>query len=181
MRICNKCRQDKSLSEFHRKNIGKFGRTAVCKECANLAKKEKRRMKHPPRIRIPRTPHRTKMLMAVWKKKNRVKVMIHAAKQRAKLRGMSFDITAADIELPKFCPVLGIELGWEGLKHSREAREKAPSIDRIDNSKGYTKDNVIVISTRANCIKRDASLSELQRIAEFYTRLAARIVGQFGK
>ena len=40
----------------------------------------------------------------------------------------------------------------------------------IENSKGYIRGNVIVISDRANRLKGDATLLELQRIADFYTR-----------
>jgi hypothetical protein len=47
----------------------------------------------------------------------------------------------------------------------------SPSLDRIDNSKGYIEGNVIVVSWRANNLKRDASIQELQKIVEFYQRL----------
>jgi hypothetical protein len=40
------------------------------------------------------------------------------------------------------------------------------SIDRIDPSKGYTPDNVWLISQRANRIKNDATPEELKLIAE---------------
>jgi hypothetical protein len=47
----------------------------------------------------------------------------------------------------------------------------APSIDRIDNNKGYTKDNIMVISRRANILKKDATFDELITIGKFYERL----------
>jgi len=37
-------------------------------------------------------------------------------------------------------------------------------LDRIDNNKGYIKDNVWVISRKANTIKNNASLEELKAL-----------------
>lgn len=45
--------------------------------------------------------------------------------------------------------------------------ETAPSLDRIDSSKGYISGNVKVISKRANAIKNDATLEELLLIVEY--------------
>ena len=39
----------------------------------------------------------------------------------------------------------------------------SPSIDRIDSTKGYVKGNVKIISLRANMMKNDANLQELQK------------------
>jgi hypothetical protein len=36
---------------------------------------------------------------------------------------------------------------------------------------GYVRGNVIVVSTRANRLKGDATLDELLRLAEFYQRI----------
>ena len=45
------------------------------------------------------------------------------------------------------------------------------SFDRIDNSRGYTKDNVVVVSSRANVIKNVANVKELYQVADFYYAL----------
>lgn len=54
---------------------------------------------------------------------------------------------------------------------TRKTSANSPSIDRIDNSKGYIPTNIVVISNRANLLKKDATLDELVAIAEFYDHL----------
>lgn len=84
---------------------------------------------------------------------------IRSIKYRAKSLGQDFTITEADLVLPTHCPVLGIELYVGGKLHPN-----SPSVDRMDNSRGYTPDNVRVISTRANILKKDASAEELRLV-----------------
>lgn len=80
---------------------------------------------------------------------------------------MSFDLKIEDIVVPKRCPVLGIEL-FHGAK---KICMNSPSIDRIDNSKGYVRGNVLVVSMKANIIKSNASVEEIRRVADFYEKL----------
>lgn len=97
-------------------------------------------------------------------KKLVTKGVISRAKRAAKLRGLEFNLIREELPVPEFCPVLGIPLNRSDIDHS-------PSLDRINNKKGYTKDNVIIVSNRANKIKRDATVHELQLIAKFYGEL----------
>lgn len=167
-RVCKGCGQSKSLDNFHLKNIGKFGRAAVCTSCHKNAW----RTAHPKKPKKPWTAKEKQQYRLSRPAQN----MYYRAKSRAKLSGMQFNITLDDIEVPRFCPILGIALSVAPGRRGNLERGNSPSIDRIDNSKGYIKGNVIVISYRANCIKRDASLLELQRIADFYTKLEAGVL-----
>ena len=97
------------------------------------------------------------------RKKDPRKPMASDAKKRAKLKNLEFNITFEDVYIPEFCPVLGIEL----FVSSGTRSPNSPSLDRIDNSKGYTKDNIMVISLRANQIKNDASVDELKAIVKY--------------
>ena len=49
--------------------------------------------------------------------------------------------------------------------------DHVPSIDRIDDSKGYTKENVWVISFQANRMKNTASRTELTTFAQNWLKL----------
>lgn len=82
-------------------------------------------------------------------------------KYTALKRGLEFSIDRKDFLIPEVCPVLGIRL-------DRSSRDHTPSLDRRDNSIGYTKENTIVVSWRANRIKSDASIAELRKLANFY-------------
>lgn len=90
------------------------------------------------------------------------KKLLADARRRAHRRKIAFDITIADIDVPKRCPIFGAKLIWNAGRR----RADSPSLDRIDASRGYVRDNVWVISWRANQIKSDATPAELRRIAE---------------
>ena len=98
--------------------------------------------------------------------------MFHSAKMRAKKEGLPFNLVLSDIVIPELCPVLGIPLisnlgkstgkGQTGLPNFN-----APTLDRIVPSLGYVRGNISVISWRANHIKTDATLEELQAIVMY--------------
>ena len=46
-------------------------------------------------------------------------------------------------------------------------RETSPSLDRIDSTKGYTKNNVQIISWKANRIKAYATVVELETVVKY--------------
>lgn len=88
------------------------------------------------------------------------------ARQRGRKAGMEAPFRAADIHWPSHCPVLGIELDYTTPKGQRlHNAANLPSIDRWDNMKGYTAENVRVISLRANALKSNATWQELMAVA----------------
>lgn len=82
-----------------------------------------------------------------------------AARGRAKKYNRDFTITVEDIKIPKICPVFN-EPMIRGGKY-------APSIDRIDSDKGYTPDNIQIISRRANFLKCNATFEEIELLYRF--------------
>jgi hypothetical protein len=55
--------------------------------------------------------------------------------------------------------------------NQRKKSPNSPSLDKIIPSKGYIKGNVWVISNRANTLKNDASLQELELLVENLKKL----------
>jgi hypothetical protein len=99
-----------------------------------------------------------------------ITTLYHQLKHSANKRGISFDLTLTDLNnltFPLVCPILNIPIFY----HTGKSKGNSASIDRIDSRKGYTIDNIIVISNRANKIKSDATLEELQLIVNFYSNL----------
>lgn len=96
-----------------------------------------------------------------------IKQIYNRLKSSAKQRGIHFDLTLSDLNnltFPINCPVLSIPL----QSNFGKSAANSISIDRIDSTKGYTIDNIVVISNRANKLKSDATMYELQRIYEFF-------------
>jgi len=102
-------------------------------------------------------------LQREWARKNIASTLITHAKIRARKLGILFDITKSDIEVPEFCPILGIKLEVADGKIA----DSSPTIDRIIPELGYIKGNVMVISWRANRIKNNATVEELRKIANW--------------
>lgn len=93
------------------------------------------------------------------------KKMLRRAKQRAKEKGLEFNLTEDDVVVPTHCPILGIELKMH--KGRSGGNPGSPALDRVDNSKGYVKGNVMVMSHLANMMKSSANTEELIRFAEW--------------
>ena len=105
-----------------------------------------------------------------YREQHTVSRLWSSCKSRARRLGIEFTITQDDIVIPTICPILGIPLDPSYTKRS----EGTPSIDRVDNTKGYTKDNVVVTSWRANRLKNNGSIAELAAIVSFYQLVPTR-------
>lgn len=99
-----------------------------------------------------------------WRRKYPVKNILSSAKKRAKIKGLEFDLCEDDISIPEVCPVLNIPIKTNIGKGNYP---DSISLDRLDPDKGYVKGNVCVISNRANILKRDATLEELQSLVNY--------------
>ena len=133
LRKCSNCLTELSLDRFAVRKGSRDGLNSFCKTCINRKKYD-------------------------WKMSNSVKYlcsnMLAQAKRRAKANGRVFDLTLKDLQrlvVPR-CPILRTELIWE-YGHGLGLGAHSPSLDRIDNSRGYTKDNVAIISHKANGMK----------------------------
>lgn len=99
---------------------------------------------------------------------NKEKYIHTQLRNRANRRGIEFNLDVEDIILPTHCPVLGCELVL-GLGSGKRS-PYSYSVDRIDPTKGYTKGNIQIMSVKANLMKNNASVEELQQFASWVNK-----------
>lgn len=151
---CTKCGVDKPLDDFYPHKGGRYGRDSQCRQCVNKRTSERDRLD-------PSKHHYLRRRR--WLESNRERVILAAIKSKCKRLGIPFDLTLSDIVIPDVCPVLGIPImAGTGLSHAN-----SPSVDRIIPTGGYLKGNVQIISQKANAMKQDATVLELQRFAKW--------------
>ena len=134
-----------------------------CRACKNLTSEKKRNENRQEYNKYCREKKKESYSPEKRKKqylKNIKNEMFFAAKQRAKIKNISFTITIEDVIIPENCPVLGIPLDHRDRLH-------APSLDRIVNALGYIKGNVKVISSKANRLKNNGTIEEFKKIIEY--------------
>jgi len=153
VKTCNHCGVVQPLSAFPKNKNTRDGLLGQCKSCKRVAS---RAYERTPEFRA-RMRENTRR----WKARDIVRYLLTRARARCKKSGLAFEITADDVALPEACPLLGLRLE----RGVGEVRPNSPSLDRIDSSKGYVPGNVWIISRRANTIKSDATVAELEAIA----------------
>jgi len=187
MKLCRKCDTTKSLDDFNNNAKTFDGKRTQCKICdadyrrsylesgrrtaytkANPVPKEDNK-EWIKKWRLNNPDYHKEYYLnnsdyyKLYRLDNPIITMLTAAKLRAKKKGLKFDITRDDIVISDLCPVLGIPM----FPGEGKICYNSPSLDRKDNSKGYIKGNVHVISMRANILKRDGTIEELEKIIEY--------------
>jgi hypothetical protein len=230
-KVCPRCGEEKTLTEFTKDRSRLDGLEVYCRECkriyqiyhsekyrekitahsreynqrpevkqrkkeyerrSEVRKRRREQDKNPARRQrkneLRRTPeakqkqkeydHRRSQFPIV-KDKHRIQVtryakehpewkMVQREKQRAKKKGVPFDLSSKDIIIPEVCPILGIRL----RANTGEKTEYSPSIDEIIPGVGYVLGNVAVISDRADTIKNDGTADEHEKIANWMNQIA---------
>lgn len=95
-----------------------------------------------------------------WQAKNPERVLWNTARARARKMGIAFNLKVEDIVIPEKCPIFGVLMTSPG--------RYAPTIDRIDNTKGYTPENIQVLSKLANQMKSSATPEELVLFSKYF-------------
>lgn len=152
---CPVCNRDLPYYKFIIARKSHTGRMWCCKECyetkPNVSDNNFRK-KHDKEF---------KSMIYSQKRDSRLRNFVHAmwkaAKSRAEKKGLEFNIEESDIIIPEVCPLLEIPIEFGTKEHY----DSSPSLDRIDNTKGYIKGNIWVISKKANTMKSSATLDEL--------------------
>jgi len=95
-------------------------------------------------------------------KQKYIRALLCCSKRQAKTRGIQWELPE-DISIPETCPYLGIPLTFiKGKGHI----QSNISIIRIDNTKGFTLDNVEVVSYLATRMKQEATKEQLITFAK---------------
>lgn len=108
---------------------------------------------------------------------NQLRYMLYQkAMRRAKKFGIKFAISPDDIIIPVRCPVLGFKLkSYYGSAQSGRGAQNTHydsySLDRIKPRLGYVPGNIAVISHRANTLKRNASLKEIEKLFRWMRKI----------
>lgn len=141
MKACSKCDLPKD-----NKN------RSWCKSCVKQYSKEYR-IAHL--VHIKQTV-KEKFKKSPWKK------TLSSVKYRAKTKNIPFDLTEdylKSIFNSNLCPILGItiDIGSSNIWNK-------PSLDRINPNLGYIQGNVRFISNRANVLRNNATIRELELI-----------------
>lgn len=169
-KLCPVCKITKSSDEFYKstKSLSDDGLQFLCSDCynhhLNINKGEDRN--YFLKLRRSVDEDFRKHCNAVSRKSNRknhVSGMLTNARNRAKRKGIEFSLVKEDIIIPEKCPILKVPfiIGTKGNY------DFTPTIDRIDNSKGYTKDNIQIITNKANTMKNSADFEMLKNFAEY--------------
>lgn len=181
-KICSKCEKNKPIELFVKNKTCKNGRSNVCKECQNNYSREYRKGNqdylYKKRINYYNGGKESeKKLRAQRKQENPLKIRCQYLKagmrDRARKKKLDYDKDFFSVEyLMKrlsdnpYCECCNTLLDI-GFKEDRKFHDNSPSMDRVDSTKGYTKDNVAILCWRCNKHKQDATSEELRMIADF--------------
>ena len=185
-KVCSQCGEAKSLDSFYRVSGKSHLLKAACKHCTCKAQKDyvsrnheklsaqkkeyrarkAKETKFNKKVWYEANKERCSEKCREWRISNQERVLLNGAKNRAEKRGIPFNLELEDINIPEYCPVLGLKLEIGKGK----TQPNSPSLDRLVPSLGYVKGNILVVSHRANQIKNDASIDEVKRVLRYMER-----------
>ena len=161
-KVCKGCGKELPLEAFNKDNAKADGRRARCRECDAAYFQQKYKdpewqQKHKQRSKDRRIRLKDEDPHELWAYDS-----VANARQRAKKAGVmcNIDLDYVRSLVVDTCPLLGLPLIYAQIKLS----DNSPTLDRKRPSLGYTKGNLAVISHRANRLKSDATVEELQTL-----------------
>lgn len=166
IKVCSRCKEEKSLDEFtklkprrKRSDPTQFYAQTTgthdcwCKQCRRDAAKERARKNPGPILRVP---EEDRHIMSDIRYRLNTSI-----KNRCKKYGHDFDLTddfLLDLMKKQNCRCPYTNLPFE---FTRTKSERAPSLDRIDPSKGYVQSNVEWVCWAINRAKGEMTKENL--------------------
>lgn len=183
LKKCSKCKETKELFAFIMNKSCKNGYANICKICQNQYSKEWKR-KNSKRLTAQRRERyaeteglevkvREEKRKQLYPLRRRCQILRSGMKERAIIKDMEFEeqfftvmyLINRLIKNPN-CECCGRELDI-GFKKDKKFNNASPSMDRVDSTKGYTKNNVAILCWECNKHKQDATAKELRMIADY--------------
>lgn len=164
MKTCTKCKTSKPLSDFHPRvdaRQHKKAHQAWCKACHMVDTNARRRLN--------KARHREYEIGWMQTSKGRVSRMLISIRNRAKKLGYECDLTPDWLRLrveTGVCAATGEVFNLSVIGGRGKKNPLAPSVDRIDCSRGYTMDNCRVVTTIFNMARNDFGDEALARMAK---------------
>lgn len=150
-KICSKCKEKKDISEFWKHKRSKDGLYCWCKKCWKEYGK-KYYQKNKERI----SKHSRE-----YRKKHPVKHWCRTTIRQHKHKGFKVLFNFKDLipiaKQTKYCSICDIKLKWGYDKGRTNA---SPTLDRINNGKILTLNNIQIICYKCNATKRDRTMKE---------------------
>lgn len=140
-KICKTCGKSKYVTAFYKNRKGLH---SLCKPCYI---------------------DRNKKYQETYRANNRFAIRARSCKARSEEKGLAFDLTE-DYLMSVWtgtCPVFNTLLKIEALRGEAYHAQ----LDRVVPSLGYVQGNVVWLSERANRIKDDATVEDLERLVEW--------------
>lgn len=178
--FCKQCTIEKpktSFTKFKKNNRILYRNT--CKKCL-CENQKKKYWENPEKFKAKAReyrrldPDKYNKKWNAWHKNERLKypvrLLLRRAKRRARELSLEYNLIESDIVIPEKCPILGIELK-AGCSLNNLPTDNSISLDRVDNTLGYVKGNVIVVSMRANRIKNNSTFEDIEKLYFFLKKL----------
>lgn len=159
---CSKCREIKALTDYTSSTH------MYCKSCNASWRREKRKQTYSKEAEAAKNRKGKDY-------KSYLSANFPQMRCRAKLKNLSFSITKEDLiilaENQNFlCALTGEPLTF--IVGAGRLLTNA-SVDRIDSTLGYTKDNIQLVSLQVNILKNTLSMTQLYQLCETILRYKA--------
>lgn len=184
-KVCKKCCEEKSVEDFYvvEKSESSVRRDSKCKHC--VKEHNRKRYAENPEYGIKRkerakayreNPSKVDALRENGRKfyasvRGRAKTLFKSAQRRSK-QYEDFDVTAEWIEeklIVGVCEITGRSFDFS--PHPKYCKNPfAPSIDRKDSTKGYTRDNVRIVLWQVNLMRGEMNDEEILELCEDVVR-----------
>lgn len=174
LHFCNGCKLLKLNTEYRnynkKRNIRKFA--SKCKECADIIN-QKYVDNNKEKVAKIKNKHYLTLSKEIIEKRHKeyvknhyIKLMFQTLKHNAKVRNLCVEIDVSFIEelyekQNHFCYYTGREMNL-----IKGDKERVVSVDRVDSSKGYTKENVVLCCQKVNIVKNDLSYQNFLILCE---------------